>query len=173
MNTTKLSRRRLLAGVPAAAETMAPAAAAATALASAPLKLAGDDPIFTLIERYEAAEVECIAAIDESQELEQLLPSEKIRGMSTTEPNPDDDPRWTANCQRIEAAHNARYSAARELLEVYPTTVEGLIALLRCGEAYELPEMNDDEGSWMDSLPLLCSHAADALEEMFSEEASS
>jgi len=78
MNTTKLSRRRLLASVPAVAATMAPA----TALADVPMKLAGDttpaadDPIFALIERRRAAAAESERMLDLLNEADDRLPAE-------------------------------------------------------------------------------------------------
>ncbi len=57
-NTTNLSRRRLLASVPAAAAAMAPAAA--TALYRLPVE--GDDPIFAVIDRHRQAFEEWQAA---------------------------------------------------------------------------------------------------------------
>ncbi len=57
-NTTNLSRRRLLASMPAAAVAAAPAAA--TALCRLPVE--GDDPIFAVIDRHRQAFEEWQAA---------------------------------------------------------------------------------------------------------------
>src|SRR6266403_1416020 len=84
MNTMKLSRRRLLAGVPAVAATMAPAAATVAGLALAPtVGLAATttevDPIFPLIERHRAAEAERKRLLDLMWATYDRLP-ESIRG---------------------------------------------------------------------------------------------
>jgi hypothetical protein len=129
------------------------------------------DPIFAAIERHKAAELEYAADLDEQEQLEQTLPDDKRRSTSRYDLNPDDDPRWLALCQRLDAASSA---AQCDLLDIYPTTVEGLIALLRYAddcqaEGKDWPQVEDDDGTSVEFLALLCRHAADALEEMFGE----
>ena len=139
---TPTSRRRFLS-------TAATLAAGGAALGLAiPPALATDDPIFAAIEQHKAAFARVIAAIDVEQAAEAATPN----GMRKT------DERYLEAREAVSAAWEAEGDAAIELLNVYPTTMAGVMALLkysisadRDGETWPRHLLSDDGktgGSW-------------------------
>jgi hypothetical protein len=112
------SRRRFLS-------TTAALAAGSAALGLAiPPALAADDPIFVAIAAHKAAFVRVIAAIDVEQAVEASFPKEmRLQTYKT-------DERWLESDKAVSAAWDAEGGAAIELLNVYPTTTAGVMALL-------------------------------------------
>ena len=143
---TPTSRRRFLS-------TAATLAAGSAALGLAiPPALATADPIFAAIEQHKAAFVRVIAAIDVEQAVEASFPKEmRLQTYKT-------DERWLESDKAVSAAWDAEGDAAIELLNVYPTTTAGVMALLeysisadRDGETWPRALLSDDGetgGSW-------------------------
>jgi hypothetical protein len=140
--TNTPTRRRFLS-------TAATLAAGGAALGLAiPPALATDDPIFVAIEAHKAAFARVIAAIDVEQAAEAATP----RGMRET------DEHYLRAGEAVSAAWEAEGDAAIELLNVYPTTMAGVMALLeysisadRDGETWPRHLLSDDGetgGSW-------------------------
>jgi hypothetical protein len=108
--------------------------AAAPALAAPAFALHGLDPIFDLIERHKATEAEIDAAVDVHCDLEKSLPQDRRKTFFcawSQEIIPTDDPRWIAAQQREWGAFKAGDDAACGLLEIRPTTLPGIAALLQ------------------------------------------
>ncbi|SRR5258708_28839720 len=123
MKIDAISRRKLLATMPAAA--LAPAAA--TALCRLPS--AEDDPIFALI----AAQRETMRAL-----------SAAFRKQSDME-EADGDEGWNAGGIDVDDAHDHDCDALVAILTTPPTTLAGVAALLEhCG----LPRFPDEKGAW-------------------------
>jgi hypothetical protein len=139
---TPTSRRRFLS----TAATLA-AGGAAFGLAIPPA-LATDDPIFAAIEAHKAAFARVVAAIDVEQAAEAATP----KGMRKT------DERWLESGKAVSAAWEAEGDAAIELVNVRPTTMTGVVALLNYaisadhdGETWPRALLSDDGetgGSW-------------------------
>ena len=143
---TPTSRRRFLS-------TTAALAAGSAALGLAiPPAFATDDPIFVAIEAHKAAFAHVIAAIDIEQAVEASIPKEMRSQIHET------DERWLESGKAVSAAWDAEGDAAIELLNVYPTTTAGVMALLEysisadCdGETWPRDLLSDDGktgGSW-------------------------
>jgi hypothetical protein len=136
------SRRRFLS----AAATLA-AGGAALGL-TIPPALATDGPIFVAIEKHRSAFASVVAAIDVEQAAEAATP----KGMRET------DEHYLEAREAVSAAWEAEGDAAIELLNVYPTTMAGVMALLdyaisadRDGETWPQHLLSDDGetgGSW-------------------------
>ena len=136
------SRRRFLS-------TTAALAAGSAALGLAiPPAFATDDPIFVAIEAHRAAFARVVAAIDVEQAAEAATP----HGMRET------DERYLEAGEAVSAAWDAEGDAAIELVNVYPTTMAGVVTLLnyaisadRDGETWPRHLLSDDGetvGSW-------------------------
>jgi hypothetical protein len=126
---TKLSRRAALAGGLA----LAPAAAAAALPANGSV---GDpfDPIFAAIARHQAAEAAYSIVAKDNDQLEHLIPDDKQRGglwCHELSLDPNDDPRWTAHLIALQRVGCELEEPKAELLDTVPTTMAGVIALVR------------------------------------------
>jgi hypothetical protein len=139
---TPTTRRRFLS-------TTAALAAGSAALGLAiPPALATDDPIYEAIEKHRAAFARVSAAIDVEQAAEAATP----KGMRKT------DEFYLEAREAVGAAWDAEGDAAIELLNVYPTTMVGVVALLNYaisadtdGETWPRHLLSDDGetgGSW-------------------------
>jgi hypothetical protein len=141
-DNTPTSRRRFLS----AAATLA-AGSAASGLAIPPAF--ATDPIFAAIEAHKAAFVRVIAAID----VEHAVQAEIPKG-----PTKWSDPRLIDSRKATSAAWEVEGDAASELVNVHPTTMAGVIALLdyaisadRDGETWPRELLADDgetDRSW-------------------------
>ncbi|MEH2543217.1 MULTISPECIES: hypothetical protein [unclassified Bradyrhizobium] len=127
------SRRRFLSQ---AAAVTAGSAALATAL-SAPGPAAGAvqarDPIFAAIEAHKAALATWLACVDRQGDLEAQLPNGQCQSRITVwgeEIVETDDPRWIEGEREIIRTTAAADDAAVELLNIAPTTIAGLCALV-------------------------------------------
>ena len=117
----KLNRRTILAGAAAVPALAIPGAASTFATASEP------DPVFVTVAGHREAFVEHMRAA--------RLDGKLMRG----------DPRAEASGAALDAADEVYQEATLELSEVVPTTMAGVVALLRYLEefqeqAIELPE---------------------------------
>jgi hypothetical protein len=144
-NTTPMpadpTRRRFLSTT----ATLA-AGGAVLGLAIPPALAHADDPIFVAIEAHKAAFARVIAAIDVDQAIEASIPA----GMRFQAHKTDE--RWLESGEAVSAAWDAEGDAAIELLNVHPTTMAGVVALLnyaiaadRDGETWP-PELGADDG---------------------------
>jgi hypothetical protein len=132
---TPTTRRRFLSVTAALA-----AGSAALGLAIPPA-FATDDPIFVAIEAHKAAFAHVIAAIDIEQAVEASIPKEMRLQIHET------DERWLESRKAVSAAWDAEGDAAIELLNIYPTTMAGVMALLE----YAISADRDGE-TWPDLL---------------------
>jgi hypothetical protein len=122
---TTLSRRRLLAGVPAVAAVGVPSVATALGGLSAGATI---DPIFGLI----AAQRETMRALTAA-----------FRKQSAME-EADGDDGWNAGCIDVDDAHDCDCDALAAVLTTPPTPLGGVAALLEhCG----LPRFPDEKGA--------------------------
>lgn len=150
--------------------------AAGTSLAVVPVAAVAD-PIFLAIDRVRTAEAGAETTCDEVAKLERLLPSKKRRSNNLgggVNIDPNDDPRWVASVQRYRVVFDEVDAASLRLLDVRPTTVAGIIALLRYAHQYvtggrEWPQQiledgQTDEEFGLDFSVVLHKHVADALE---------
>jgi hypothetical protein len=155
------SRRRFLSQ---AAAVTAGGVALATAL-SVPGPAAGagvaPDPIFAAIEAHKAALGTWIACIDRQGKLEDQLPGGQCLSRITVwgeEIVETDDPRWIEGEREIIRTTGAADDAAIELLNVTPTTMAGLCALIEHAltvDGHQWPEDLVSEGktrSWQQLL---------------------
>ena len=125
------------------------------------MTLPNADPIFAAIERMKTAHAVLDTVVDEYSKLETLLPEDKRRSENQGGElfiAPDDDPHWIDNQRRYNAASDGIDERAADLLKVRPTTISGVIALLRYAQ---------DDSCWPDNFADdLLGHVADALEAM-------
>jgi hypothetical protein len=136
---TPTSRRHFLS-------TAATLAAGGAALGlSIPPALATDDPIFVAIDAHKAAFARVIAAIDVDQAIEAAIPAGMRLQIHKT------DERWLESGKAVSAAWDAEGDAAIELVNVHPTTLPGVMALLnyaisadRDGETWPRELLSDD-----------------------------
>lgn len=130
------------------------AAVAPTALAA----MNQQDPIFAAIGAHRAATAGVYATIEAHTSLEMELPREKKKSIVSVcgeEIVATDDPRWV-DCQRaVLRAWEAQDDAAVALLNIRPTTMAGVTALLRyaveadgVGWPDELVTAEGDHRSW-------------------------
>jgi hypothetical protein len=112
------TRRRFLS-------TAATLAAGSAALGlEIPPALATNDPIFVAIAAHRAAFARVISAIDVEQAVEASIPA----GMRLQTYKTDE--RWLESGKAVSAAWDAEGDAAIELINVHPTTMAGVMALL-------------------------------------------
>jgi hypothetical protein len=129
MKTENMSRRTLVAGGLALA---APATAALPAAIGAEL-----DPIFAAIERHKAAEDAYSVVSKDDDRLSGLIPEDSRKGwlwFPDEQPlhlDPKDDPRWTAHLTALYRVACELHEPKAELLDTVPTTMAGVIALIR------------------------------------------
>jgi hypothetical protein len=141
---------------------------AASTTNRAPGAVPVDDPIFAAIERHRIAERELGGVVTEQGKLEDELP--KHLRQPDIRPACDintvvetDDPRWIAAERARVAASEKESECADALLEVRPTTLAGLMNLLRYADSC------DAGRDWPDSV---ASAAAEALEQIVGADAS-
>ena len=111
---------------------------------------ASDDPIFAAIEAHRKAALAFKSAIDENYALECELPRDQRKSSVTAWEETiveTDDPRWIASERAIRTASDAETDAACELLDVLPTTLSGIITLLRYAVSAD-----PDGQAWPDDL---------------------
>jgi hypothetical protein len=132
---SKLSRRSLVTSAAALPALTVPAVVAASA---------EPDPIFAAIESHRSAWVDWSAIVEHEYGL----------GF--------DDPRYAASQTVMEAKQAIKCDRCFNLVEIYPTTIGGVVALLQYyAETFEL----DDKTYWPDDFGMpLARHAALALE---------
>jgi hypothetical protein len=108
------------------------------------------DPIFAAIENHKTVYGKLQEVVSEHSRLESTLPSEK------RESNIDaweekivetDDPRWIESERAIRRSFDAEKDAACVLVSICPTTMAGIISLLRYANAVDIDGM-----SWPDQL---------------------
>ena len=115
-----------------AASTVAFAAAAGTAMGTT------TDPIFAAIENHKAANRNVEAVVSEHSRLESILPRDKRKSsISAWEEKivETDDPLWIENERAVIRSFEAETDAACVLVSICPTTIAGIIALLRYANA--------------------------------------
>ena len=91
------------------------------------------DPILQLIERHKAANAELDAAYAHLSDMEEIIPTELAKGTSycfEVQIVETDDPRWTAANIRYNDCVIKTDAVAIEMLNVKPTTLAGLRAML-------------------------------------------
>jgi hypothetical protein len=152
--TTSLSRR-------AAAALLAGAAASLSANAliesAACTQIAADtaDPIFATIQRHKDLYAAFEAAVHARNEREEVLTPEKHSWSWSVDdrvpPNdPNLDPQYLALDIRAGELSEEHADACRALLDVQPTTLQGVAAMLRY--AYEVVAAGDDWDGYLGSL---------------------
>jgi hypothetical protein len=134
---SKLSRRTLVASAAALPTLTVPAVVAASA---------EPDPIFAAIESHRSAWVDWSAIVEHEYGLGLYY----------------DDPRYAASQAVMEAKQAIKCDRCFNLVEIYPTTIGGVVALLQYyAETFEL----DGKTYWPDDFGMpLARHAAAALE---------
>jgi hypothetical protein len=89
------------------------------------------DPVLAAIEAHKAASAKVASWVDRYGKLENELPEERRRSnISNEEIVETDDPRWIEAERELGQAWDAETDAAWALLEVLPTTREGLLTLI-------------------------------------------
>jgi hypothetical protein len=126
------------------------AGVSALALVVGPAFAEAVDPIFVAIGLHRAAAVAVRAQVDVHCELERELPR-NVRESSVTSWEEKivetDDPRWIESEHGVAAAFNAETEAACTLVNVLPTTIAGVVALLQ----YAVSADTDGQ-TWPDDL---------------------
>jgi hypothetical protein len=112
------------------------------------------DPIFAAIESHKAANRNVEAVVSEHSRLESTLPRDKCKSSINAWEEKiveTDDPRWIENERAVMRSFEAETDAACVLVSICPTTIAGVIALLRYanaadkdGEAWPRELMSDD-----------------------------
>jgi hypothetical protein len=146
MSTDTLSRRRLLASVPAVAAAMAPVAA--SALSALP---ADDDPVFATIEAHRASKRALKLAGERHAYLERTLPrAQRSWRYAIWEPEPpegcSDAPEWIEATLEFADATELDFDAEAAVLTTQPTTLAGALTLLE----YAAQDTGGD-GTFLDS----------------------
>jgi hypothetical protein len=98
------------------------------------------DPIFASIEAHQRAEEEFSAALRRLSGLENELPKERRRSeinMGLLAIVSEDDPMWVEVQKTVLASHKTTDEAATQLLSTLPTTLAGVVAVLRYAYDYE------------------------------------
>ena len=144
-NTTNLSRRKLLASMPAAAAALSPVAARALCR----LPVDGDDPVFALIAEHREAMRAESAAYQAQSHAEETIPREQRSWdySAGDEGPPDgctDPPEWIAVMMGVLNACNHENDAMLAILTTPPATLAGIAALL---DHVGLPNFPDEKGS--------------------------
>jgi len=115
-------------------------AIAGTAIASQPAA-AADDPIFAAIDAHRAAVDAGNSIIGVHSILEDELPRDKRRSSVICFEEDiveTDDPRWIDAERGVSRAWDTEYSIAVDLLNVRPTTLAGVLALLQYANAADI-----------------------------------
>lgn len=92
--------------------------------------VAATDPIFAAIENHRAKQAALERVVALESDLEQQLPVELRQSIVRHEPVVGDDPRWLASLTAIDDAITQEGHAADDLVDILPTTLAGVIALL-------------------------------------------
>lgn len=98
------------------------------------LAAASIDPILAAIEAHKKAFADFGLALDEHYRLETELPKDRQQSrIDAWEERiiETDDPRWIASVRRVKEADNEETDAALRLVDVTPTTLAGVLALLQ------------------------------------------
>jgi hypothetical protein len=120
------------------------------ALVAGPAFADTPDPIFAAIEGHRASALAVRAEVDVHCRLERDLPRDARRSSVTTWEEKiveTDDRRWIESERAVFAAFKAETDAACTLVNVLPTTLAGVIALLQ----YAI-SANPDGETWPDDL---------------------
>jgi hypothetical protein len=124
--------------------------AAAVPVASPSIAAVNDDPILEAIEAHKAARATWLEWVCRHSDLEQELPKEKRQSnidVWGTLIIFDDDPRWIEAERELKRTSDLETDPAVVLLNVQPTTLAGILALLK----YAVEADTDGDG-WPDSL---------------------
>jgi hypothetical protein len=108
------------------------------------------DPILAAIETHKAVYKSLADAVHTHSDLEQLLPRDKRQSsIDAWEENivVTDDPRWIDSERAVRRSYDAETDAACVLVSICPTTMAGIIALLRYANAADV-----DGVGWPDQL---------------------
>ncbi|WOH69602.1 Arm DNA-binding domain-containing protein [Bradyrhizobium sp. BWA-3-5] len=121
------------------------------------------DPILAAIEAHKATTAKMLSWVDRYVKLENELPAERRRSdVSREEIVETDDPRWIEAEREVGLAWDAEAAAAWALLEVLPTTREGLLILIEHAVSSREP--------WRDDWQLgLLENIAEALPQLWQE----
>jgi hypothetical protein len=110
------------------------AASAAVAIPANAANASGADPIFEAIELHKATRLAFENAVSRGSALDEELPSEKTRSCITVWEQTiieTDDPRWIDSVNEVHRASDAETDAACALVNIVPTTMAGVVALLQ------------------------------------------
>ncbi|WP_028345997.1 hypothetical protein [Bradyrhizobium murdochi] len=119
------------------------------------------DPILGAIEAHKAAHAKVVSWVDRYGKLESELPAERRRS-DIDNIVETDDPIWIEAERELGQAWNAETDAAWALLEVLPSTREGLQTLIEHAVSYD--------GQWPDDWQVgLLENIAEALPELWQE----
>jgi hypothetical protein len=161
--STTINRRTILAGTTAALAT----ATGANSAALATHRLAEPDPIFAAIAEHHAAIKRYTGAISRKAKIESMLIDElRAAGAENPVADADDDPRYRAAADVVDETGEEQSDAMDALLEVAPTTMAGVAALLRHVEQTAIAEdwfLDPVTTPWIIEL---FGRSADALQEM-------
>lgn len=172
-NTSATSRRGFLvqaAAVAAGGAVVGAALPLPAPPADAQSSDAGTDPILAAIEAHQRAVAAHEEAVGIEMALEQSLPKDQRRSVINVWEEKiveSDDPRWIAALRALREASNSMDDLAIDLLNIKPTTVAGIEALLGYfadqEEGLFPKEVTNDDGSVETFGAYLVRHAADAL----------
>ncbi len=156
-NGTTTTRRAILAG-----------AASLPALAIPAAAMAGPDPIFAAIDDHRRLYEKLNSLAHRHGELERSIPAERRVAYHVedrgTDAGKNDDPRWTAFQDDYWACSDAEQTSAIELLNIKPTTLQGVAALLLYARDHEISgaewpdHLVDDGGDLVANLTLHLVH---------------
>jgi hypothetical protein len=136
MNSNTLSRRRLLASVPAVAAGAVPAAA--TALGGLATNA---DPVFAAIETHREAVRELAASYEAQSDVEEAIPDGHPHWSSRAgEERHLEPPELIAANARVDAAGDRHADALFHFLTTPPVTMAGAIAALDYGASPMFPD---------------------------------
>lgn len=123
------TRRTILVGAASAGVVGAPLAAQAMA----------PDPIFTAIEAHRRTFKAFGALADQWDALTEIVPRERRQtSMRDEYVTASDDPRWIAFCHSSRAVRERDLAAEKALVDIVPTTMAGVAALLEYSAEYAL-----------------------------------
>jgi hypothetical protein len=166
---TNLSRRRLLAGVPAVAAVGVPSVASALGgLAE------GSDPIFALIEQHKQGMRALSAAYRQHSELEKTIPmAQRSWTYTAWDPEPPegctDPPEWIAAEIAARDACADEDDMLFELLTTEPATLAGAIAALEYASSPTYPD--NRKGGKVNPCEIILIDATNSFDEELKEAA--
>jgi hypothetical protein len=113
-----------------------------------------DAELFAAIEHHKAARLAFESAVHRGSKLDEELPSEKTQSQITVFEKrivETDDPRWIESEREINRTSDAEEEAACALVGIAPSTMPGVIALLRYATSMRLEEwpesLQSDDGT--------------------------